>query len=68
VCSILPVYLDIPFLIVDFLFLIAPSVFSNIYLPVSLDFPFLIARSVFSNVYLPVALDIPFLIAPFGFL
>jgi hypothetical protein len=40
------------------------SVFSNIYLPVSLDFPFLITPSVFSNVYLPVSLDFPFLMAP----
>jgi hypothetical protein len=45
-------------------FLIAPSVISNIYLPVSLDCPFLIALSVFSNVYLPVSLECPFLIAP----
>jgi hypothetical protein len=37
--------------------LIAPSVFSNVDLPVSLDCPFLIAPSVFSNVYLPVSLD-----------
>ena len=48
----------------DCLFLIAPSVFSNVYLPVSLDCLFLIAPSVFSNVYLPVSLDCPFLIAP----
>jgi hypothetical protein len=48
---------------VDCPFLIAPSVFSNVYLPVSLDCPFLIALSVFSNVYLPVSLDCPFLIA-----
>jgi hypothetical protein len=47
----LPVSLDFPFLI-------APSVFSNVYLScvpyvaVSLDCPFLIALSVFSNVYL----------------
>jgi hypothetical protein len=41
----LPVSLDCPFLI-------APSVFSNVYLSVSLDCPFLIAPSVFSNVYL----------------
>ena len=43
--------------------LIAPSVFSNAYLPVSLDCPFLIAPSVFSNDYLPVSPDCPFLIA-----
>jgi succinate-acetate transporter protein len=36
VCSILPVSLDIPFLV-------ARSVFSNVYLPVALDIPFLIA-------------------------
>ena len=67
----LPVSLDCPFLI-------APSVFSNVYsrlvypmLPVSLNCPFLIAPSVFSNFYcrlvclmLPVSLDCPFLIAP----
>ena len=49
----LPVFLDCPFLI-------ATSVFSNVYLscdlcpmlPVSPDCPFLIATSVFSNVYL----------------
>jgi len=52
----LPVSLDWPFLI-------ASSVFSNVYLPVSLDWPFLIASSVFSNVYLPVSLDWPFSIA-----
>ena len=47
----------------DFLFLIAPSVFSNVYfglvyllLPIILDFLFLIAPSVFSNVYLPCVL------------
>ena len=43
-------------------FLIAPSVFSNVYfrsvscvpvLPMVLDCPFLIAPSVFSNVYFP---------------
>ena len=45
-------------------FFIAPSVFSNVYLPVSLDCPFLIAPSVFSNIYLSVSLDCPFLIAP----
>jgi hypothetical protein len=51
-----PVSLDCPFLI-------APSVFSNVYLsfvysmmPVSLDYPFLIASSVFSNVYLACVL------------
>jgi hypothetical protein len=41
----------------DCSFLIAPSVFSNVYLvypmlPVSLDCPLLIAPMVFSNVYL----------------
>ena len=57
VYPMLPVSLDCPFLI-------APSVFSNIYLfsfvlclvypmlPVSLDCPFLIASSVFPNVYI----------------
>ena len=44
--------------------LIAPSVFSNVYLSVSLNCLFLIAPSVFSNVYLLVSLDCPFLIAP----
>jgi hypothetical protein len=39
-----PVFLDCPFLI-------APSVFSNVYFPASLDRPFLIAPSVFSNVF-----------------
>ena len=56
-CPMLPVSLDYPFLI-------ASSVFSNVYLfclspfyvlcpmlPVSLDYPILIASSVFSNVY-----------------
>ena len=52
----LPVSLDCPFLI-------ASSVFSNVYLSASLDCPFLIASSVFSNVYLSVSLDCPFLIA-----
>jgi hypothetical protein len=47
VCPILAVFLDC-------LFLIALSVFSNVYLPVSLDCSFLIAPSVFSNVYLLV--------------
>jgi hypothetical protein len=56
VYPLLPVSLDCPFLI-------APSVFSNIYLSVSLDCPFLIVSSVFSNVYLSVSLDWPFLIA-----
>jgi hypothetical protein len=36
---------------------IAPSVFSYVYLSISLDCPFLIAPSVFSNVYLSVSLD-----------
>jgi hypothetical protein len=52
----MPVSLECPFLI-------APSVFSNIYLsfvysmkPVSLDYPFLIAPSVFSSVYLSCVL------------
>ena len=44
-------------------FLIASSVFSNVYLSVSLDYPLLIASSVFSNVYLSVSLDCPLLIA-----
>ena len=35
----------------DCSYLIAPSVFSNVYLLVSLDCPYLIAPSVFSNVY-----------------
>ena len=52
-----PVSLDCPYLI-------APSVFSNVYLPLSLDCPYLIAPSVFSNVYLPLSLDCPYLIAP----
>jgi hypothetical protein len=56
VCLLLPVSLDCPFLI-------APSVFSNVYLPVSLECPFLIVSSVFSNVYLPVSLECSFLIA-----
>jgi hypothetical protein len=43
--------------------LITPSVFSNVYLLVSLDSLFLIAPSVFSNFYLPVSLDCLFLIA-----
>jgi hypothetical protein len=38
----------------DYPFLIASSVFSNVYLSVSLDCPFCIASSVFSNVYLSV--------------
>jgi hypothetical protein len=42
VCLLLPVSLDCPFLI-------ASSVFSNVYLPVSLECPFLIASSVFSK-------------------
>ena len=46
-CPILAVFLDC-------LFLIALSVFSNVYLPVSLDCSFLIALSVFSNVHLLV--------------
>jgi hypothetical protein len=52
----MPVSLDCPFLI-------APSVFSSVYLsfvysmmPVSLDCPFLIAPTVFSNVYLSCVL------------
>ena len=57
VYPVLPVSLDCPYLI-------APSVFSNVYLPVSLDCPYLIAPSVFSNVYLPVSLYCPYLIAP----
>ena len=52
----LPVSLDCPFLI-------ASSVFFNVYLSVSLDCPFLTASSVFSNVYLSVSLDCPFFIA-----
>ena len=57
VYPMLPVSLDCQFLI-------APSVFSNVYLSVSLDCQFLIAPSVFSNVYLSVSLDCQFLIAP----
>jgi len=44
VCCVPNVSLDCPFLI-------GPSVFSNVYLPVSLVCPFLIAPSVFSTVY-----------------
>jgi hypothetical protein len=44
--------------------LIAPSVFSNVYLSVSLHCSFLIAPSEFSNGYLSVSLDCPFWIAP----
>ena len=44
-------------------FLIAPSVFSNVFITVSLDCPFLIAPSVFSNVFITMSLDCPFLIA-----
>ena len=40
-------------------FLIASSVFSNVYLSISLDCPFLIASSVFFNVYLSVSQDCP---------
>jgi hypothetical protein len=46
------------------LFVLFPSVFSKVYLPVSLDCLFVIAPSVFSNVYLPVSLDCLFVIAP----
>ena len=55
--TMLPVSLDCPYLI-------APSVFLNVYFPVSLDCPCLIAPSVFSNIYFPVSLDCPCLIAP----
>jgi hypothetical protein len=44
-------------------FLIASSVFSNVYLSGSLDCTFLIASSVFSSVYLSGSLDCTFLIA-----
>ena len=36
----------------DCLFVIAPVVFSNVYLPVSMDCLFVIAPAVFSNVHL----------------
>jgi hypothetical protein len=73
---ILPVTLDIPFLV-------APLVFSNVYfrlvylLPVILDFLVLIVTSIFSNVYfrpvvcLPVAASysgFSIFDCPFGFL
>jgi hypothetical protein len=61
VYHLLPVSLDCPFVI-------APSVFSNVYkkkyLPVSLDCPFLLATSVFSNVYLVLLFG---LLSPNGF-
>jgi hypothetical protein len=45
VCPMLPGFLNCPILI-------APSVFSNVYLRILLDCPILIVPSVFSNVYL----------------
>ena len=77
VCLIFPITQDFPFLI-------APSVFSNVYfglvyllLPIILDFLFLIAPSVFSNVYIRPVSCVPVIDSyskfsifdnPFGFL
>jgi hypothetical protein len=63
----LPVSLDCPLLI-------APMVFSNVYLvypmlPVSLDCPLLIAPMVFSNVYLVTSFSrLSFVDCPYGIL
>jgi hypothetical protein len=77
VCLIFPITQDFPFLI-------APSVFSNVYfglvyllLPIILDFLFLIAPSVFSIVYIRPVSCVPVIDSyskfsifdnPFGFL